>query len=74
MLSNELFFKAELNKKFGLKTSIKWPGAPVIDILKYICEHLVFLPNGSEKQVGSSKKSYLIYIFARTVIKWTLIS
>ena len=31
MLSNELSFKAELNKKFGLKTSKKWPGAPVID-------------------------------------------
>jgi hypothetical protein len=32
MLLDELFFKAELNKKFGLKTSKKWPGAPVIDM------------------------------------------
>jgi hypothetical protein len=32
MLSDELFFKAELNKKFGLKTSKKLPGDPVIDI------------------------------------------
>jgi hypothetical protein len=32
MLSDELFFKAELNRKFGLKTCKKWPGAPVIDI------------------------------------------
>jgi hypothetical protein len=27
-----LFLKAELNKKIGLKTSKKGPGAPVIDI------------------------------------------
>ena len=32
MLSDELFLKAELNKKIGLKTSKKGPGAPVIDI------------------------------------------
>jgi hypothetical protein len=32
MLSDELFLKAELNKKDGLKTSKKGPGAPVIDI------------------------------------------
>jgi hypothetical protein len=32
MLSDELFFKAELNKKIGLKTSKKGPGAHVIDI------------------------------------------
>ena len=34
MLSDELFLKAELNKKVGLKTSKKGPGAPVIDISK----------------------------------------
>jgi hypothetical protein len=32
MFSDELFLKAELNKKIGLKTSKKGPGAPVIDI------------------------------------------
>ena len=32
MLSDKLFLKAELNKKIGLKTSKKGPGAPVIDI------------------------------------------
>jgi hypothetical protein len=32
MLSDELFLKAELNKKIGLKASKKGPGAPVIDI------------------------------------------
>jgi hypothetical protein len=32
MLSDELFLKAELNKKIGLKTSKKGPGAPVIDM------------------------------------------
>jgi hypothetical protein len=31
MLSHELFLKDELNKKIGLKTSKKGPGAPVID-------------------------------------------
>ena len=34
MLSDEFFLKAKLNKKIGLKTSKKGPGAPVIDILK----------------------------------------
>ena len=34
MLSDQFFFKAELNKKNGLKTSKKGPGAPVIDIYK----------------------------------------
>jgi hypothetical protein len=34
MLSDELFLKSELNKKFGLKTCKKGPGAPVIDISK----------------------------------------
>ena len=33
MLSDKLFLKAELNKKVGLKTSKKGPGAPVIDML-----------------------------------------
>ena len=33
MLSDELFLKAELNKKIGLKSSKKGPGAPAIDIL-----------------------------------------
>jgi hypothetical protein len=33
MLSGELFLKAELNKKIGLTTSKKRPGAPVIEIL-----------------------------------------
>jgi hypothetical protein len=32
MLSDELFLKAELNKKIGSKTSKKGPGAPVIDM------------------------------------------
>ena len=32
ILSDKLFLKAELNKKIGLKTSKKGPGAPVIDI------------------------------------------
>jgi hypothetical protein len=32
MLSDDLFLKAELHKKIGLKTSKKGPGAPVIDI------------------------------------------
>jgi hypothetical protein len=32
MLLDELFLKAELIKKIGLKTSKKGPGAPVIDI------------------------------------------
>ena len=32
MLSDGLFFKAEINKKFGLKTSKKWQGAPIIDM------------------------------------------
>jgi hypothetical protein len=32
MLSDELFLKAELNKKIGLKTSKKGPGAPVIGV------------------------------------------
>ena len=35
MLSDELFLKAEQNRKFGSKTSKKGPGAPVIDISFY---------------------------------------
>jgi hypothetical protein len=33
ILSDKLFSKAELNKKIGLKTSKKGPGAPVIDMV-----------------------------------------
>jgi hypothetical protein len=36
MLSDELFLKAELNRKIGLKTSKKGPGAPVIDIADFL--------------------------------------
>ena len=36
MLSDDLFLKAELHKKIGLKTSKKGPGAPVIDTCKSI--------------------------------------
>ena len=40
MLSEELFLKAGLNKKIGLKTSKKGPGAPVIDIpYSHFCEY-----------------------------------
>ena len=41
MLSDELFLKAELNKKIGLKTSKKGPGAPVIDMGKILSENSI---------------------------------
>ena len=59
MLSDELFLKAELNTKIGLKTSKKGPGAPVIDILFRISDLL----HENRSRFGQKYFRYLYAIF-----------